>query len=355
MIPFFILLIVPLAMQHIHVDRIGYQKKNQFALAFFFAILTFLVMARHESVGNDTRNYIRFFTQYTKRDWKQLSDISLEIGYLYYNKVISLFSINPRVFLAVAAITVSALIYPTYKRLCVDASLTILVFCIISTFVMLFSGVRQMLAIGMGFIAYDFTRRRKLLPFILIVLLALTFHTSAFMLIFMYPLYRAKITKKWLYVVIPLLIVVWVFNRPIFSLLSAIIERYTKYEGGVSSTGAYTMLILMGIFTVFAFVIPDESKIDEETIGMRNFLLLALAIQMFAPLHMLAMRMNYYYIIFIPLLLPKIIQCRSKRWNQVAILGRHVMVAFFLVYFFVSAYGSGGLNVFPYHFCWETV
>ncbi len=60
-------------------------------------------------------------------------------------------------------------------------------------------------------------------------------------------------------------------------------------------------------------------------------------------------------LIFVPLLLPKIIECRSKRWNQVAILGRHVMVIFFLLYFFVSASGGGGLKVFPYHFFWERV
>ena len=185
--------------------------------------------------------------------------------------------------------------------------------------------------------------------------LALSIHTSAFMLLFMYPLYHAKITKKWLYVVVPVLLVIWVFNRPIFSALSVIIEQFTKYEGGVSSTGAYTMLILIGLFTVFAFVIPDEAALDEETIGMRNFLLMTLVIQMFAPLHMLAMRMNYYYIIFIPLLMPKIIACRSNRWKQIAWAGRHVMVAFFLVYFFISARSGGNLRVFPYHFFWETV
>jgi hypothetical protein len=84
-------------------------------------------------------------------------------------------------------------------------------------------------------------------------------------------------------------------------------------------------------------------------------LLLALIIQMFAPLHALAMRMSYYYLIFIPLLLPKIIRYRSKRWNQVAVLGRHVMVVIFFLYFFASAYSGGALRVFPYHFFWENV
>ncbi len=354
---FFVLLLVPLLFQHIAIKGcyIDYQKRNNAALAFFFFLLTLLIMLRHEDVGNDTRNYIHYFHKFSRIEWRRLGKENMEVGFVVFNKLISMFTKQPQVYLAVAAVTASVMIYPTYKRLCTDASLTIVLFCIMSTFVMMFSGIRQILAIGIGFIAYEYTREKKLIGFVLMVLLAMTVHISAFMLAFMYPLYHAKITKKWLYVVVPALAVVFVFNGPIFSVLTAIIGRFTKYEGGVTSTGAYTMLILFAFFAVFAFVIPDESQLDAETIGLRNILLLALAIQMFVPLHALAMRMNYYYIIFIPLLLPKIIECRSKRWNQVALLGRHVMVGFFLVYFFFSAFRGGALTVFPYHFFWETI
>lgn len=352
---FFVLLLVPIMIQHIAIKgyHIDYQKRNKMALAFFFFLLTLLVMLRHESIGNDTRNYIHFYEKYCRAEWDHLAKQGLEIGYVCFNKFVSLISKAPQFFLAVAAAAVSAMIYPTYKRLCVDASLTIVLFCIMSTFVMMFSGVRQMLAVGIGFVAYEFTRSKKPFFFILVVLLAISVHTSGFMLAFMYPLYHARITKKWLYIVVPVLVVIFMFNRQVFSLLVGIMVRFTAYSGSVSSTGAYTMLILFAGFTVFVFLIPDESKLDKEIIGLRNFLVFALVIQMFAPLHTLAMRMNYYYIIFIPLLLPKIIQHRSKRWNQVATLGRHVMVVFFLLYFFVSASRGGNLNVFPYHFFWE--
>ena len=67
------------------------------------------------------------------------------------------------------------------------------------------------------------------------------------------------------------------------------------------------------------------------------------------------MRMNYYYIIFIPVLIPKIIQCRSEKFGNVAILGRHCMVVFFILYFFFDAKPGGGLHTFPYRFFWETI
>ena len=332
-----------------------YQKRNKAAMKFFFVLLTLLIALRHESVGTDTENYIRFFNAFGRMGWSDIGRAELELGFRYLNKLISVFSKDPQFYLTVAAIAVSAMIYPAYKRLCVDSALTIVLYCTMSTFVMMFSGIRQMIAISIGFVAYHFTRQKRLILFILSVLLAMSFHTSAFMLAFMYLLYHARITKKWLYAVVPILALCFVFNRQIFGTLSLILEQYTEYDAEITSTGAYTMLILFGVFAAFSFLIPDERKLDEEMIGLRNFLLLTFSLQMFAPLHSLAMRMGYYYMIFVPLLLPKIVECRSKRWNQVAILGRHVMVVFFLLYFFVRASGGGSLDVFPYHFFWERI
>ena len=355
MLPFVILLTVPIVFQHMPVKRVSYEQRNRLLLFFFFAFLTFLVMFRHESVGNDTRNYIHYFSNFSKMSLTEIGINSVEFGYSYFNKIVSLISKEPQFFLSISAVAITLMIYPTYKRLCVDSSLTIVLFCLLSTFVMMFSGIRQMIAIGIGFIAYEFTRRKKIVLFLLAVLVDLSFHTSAFMLVFMYPLYHTKVTKKWLIAIVPILIVVLFFNNQIFALLSLIIEQYTRFESKTSSTGAYSMLFLLIIFTFFSFIVPEEGKMDKETIGLRNFLLLSLVIQMFAPLHNLAMRMNYYYIIFIPLLLPKIIECKCEKWKQVAVVGRHIMVIFFFVYFFINAYIGNNLHVFPYHFFWENI
>lgn len=354
---FYFLLFIPIIIQHSGIKdmRFGYEKKNKFAFAFFFGFLTLLIMLRHESVGTDTGRYVNHFIRVSHRKWTDLWMTNKEIGFPYFAKFFSIFSKEPQFYLGAVAFLTSAMIWPTYKRFCTDTSLTISLFCIMSTFVMMFSGIRQMFVIGMGFIAYNFTRQKKLIPFIVIVLTGLLLHTSAFMLAFMYPLYHARITKKELFVLVPILAICFVFNQQIFRVLAQLLEENTRFDAEVESTGAYTMLILFGIFVIFSFLVPDEAKLDEETIGLRNFLLMVFTLQMFAPLHTLAMRMGYYYMIFIPLLLPKIIECRSKRWNQVAILGRYVMVIFFLVYFFVSASGGGGLDVFPYHFFWENI
>lgn len=353
MLLFVIMLLAPIAIQHIGTTEETYQKKNRQAISVFFLILTFLIACRHDTIGKDTTNYIYFFENFAKVGWEKLPTIPVEIGFSTFNKIVALFSTDPRFFLVVMAIFVSILLFPTYRRLCIDPSLTIVLFCVMSTFVMMFSGIRQMMAVGIGFIAYHFTRKRNIVLFLLFAVLAMTVHASAFMLLLMYPLYHAKITRKWLLAIVPMLVILFVFNEQVFAILSLLVAQFTKYDGEISSTGAYTMLILLAIFAVFAFLIPDENRVDEETNGLRNFLLLAVVVQMFAPLHMLAMRMGYYYIIFIPLLLPKIIAVRSERWSEVAVAGRHIMLVFFLIYFVMGMYTGSALNVFPYHFFWE--
>lgn len=354
---FVVLLLSPVLIQHILIGKhnIDYEKKNRLALTVFFAIFAIILMLRHEIIGTDTKNYIYYFNHFSGLDWASVGKDSLELGFSYYNKFISVFTQDPQIFLAITAVVTLAMIYPTYRRLSSDPSLTVVLFCTMSTFVMMFSGIRQMIAVGIGFLAYECTRKKKLVLFIICVCIALAFHTSAFILAFMYPIYHARITKKWLIIVVPLIVITFLFNQQIFYALSFLIEQFTTYDATIEHTGAYTMIVLFAIFVIFAFLIPDEATLDDETIALRNFLILSLVLQMFAPLHMIAMRMNYYYIIFIPLLLPKIIEHRSKRWEQVAIFGRHIILVFFFVYFFISASDGGALRVFPYHFFWENI
>ena len=115
------------------------------------------------------------------------------------------------------------------------------------------------------------------------------------------------------------------------------------------------MLILFAVIAIFTFVIPDESKLDSDTVGMRNFLLFSVLLQTFAPLHSLAMRMNYYYIAFTPLVVTRVIKARSKTWSQIAIVARNVMVVFFITYFWLSAPKDNLLDTFPYYFFWEEI
>ena len=359
--PYVVLIIVPVIVQHIrlkgsmlYVAKPG-EGNSSGALKCFFGILLAMLILRHETVGVDLQNYTYIFKSISKSGWQNTLGRSAEIGYSALNKVISLFTDEFFWVQIAAAVLAVYFMAQAYIRYSDDAALTIALFVMLSNFILLFSGLRQAIAISFGFVAFECVKRKKLLLFLLVVVLSILFHTSAFMLIFMYPLYHMRITKKWLLWIIPVLVVVFIFNRQIFGALAVFLGMFTKYDAEISSTGAYMMLVLFALLAAFAYLIPDDEKMDAETIGLRNFLLLSVVLQMFATLHDLAMRMNYYYMAFIPLLIPRVITYKSKRWNQVAVVARDVMVVFFVAYFFIKAPEDNSLHTFPYHFFWENV
>lgn len=353
MLWFCILLLVPMAIQHIAVLGIRYERKNRAALVFFFLLMFVMVAFRHDRIGNDTSNYIEIYYRLTKMQYQSLNAIGNEPLFAVFCKLCNYVSSNYRFFLAASAAIPLWGIGRFYCRESEDASLTMVLFVISSVFVLCFSGIRQSIAIGIGMMAFTFVRKKQFWRFLICVILAMGFHNSAALLLLLYPAYQVKITKKWLYGVVPVMITVFVFNRPIFSFLLTILSRYSRFEGEISGTGAYTMLVLFAILGVFSFVIPDEEKLTQDTIGLRNILLLVVVLQMFAPLHTLAMRMNYYFIPFVPVLIPRIIRCRKTEMAQVAILARHIMVIVFAIYFFAFLIPSNPLHIYPYHFFWE--
>ena len=180
---------------------------------------------------------------------------------------------------------------------------------------------------------------------------ALLFHTSAFMLIAIYPLYHAKITKKWLLFVIPIIITVYFFREPIFSfLLTFLWKDYNITE----ATGAFMILLLLILFAVYSYVMVDDKDLDQDTIALRNILLLSVTIQIFATLHPLSMRMNYYFLIYVPILIPKIANRCKEKFRDIGKLSVVIMTVFFICYFFKDMIvDNDPLNVFPYVPFWN--
>lgn len=351
MIPYYALIFLPIFIYALRIKDQTLEKKNKTTIGLFFLLFMLMLMLRHVSIGRDLIVYSRYFEIYSKMSWDKVIQTEMEPAYILLNRLVYVFTDNFQWMVVVTgAITVIPMWY-TYSKSIEDTPLAISMFLIMPTFVMVFSGLRQTIAIAIGMIAYEFTKRHKIIPFILSIVLAFFFHRSAFILIFMYPLYHIRLTRKWLFFVIPSLGVLYIFNKPVFSFLNRIFGDI--YEAEVKETGAYAMLVLFIVFAIYSFVVVDDSKLDDETIGIRNLLLISVAIQMFAPLHGLAMRMNYYYILFIPLLIPRIINRCSPQWEKIVFVSRYVMALYFLFRFFDHAPSGNILDTFPYKFFWE--
>ena len=333
----------------IDTDRRVYHKA---ALFLFFFILFFLTAFRANTVGNDTKNYILIYRRFSNHDYAYALSYK-EPAFALLCKLIYSFSGSFQWLVIVAAFLSILPVMLFYVENAEYPMTTIALFMFCSVFYMYFSGMRQVIAIGLGVVAYYFTKKKKLIPFFLVVLAAYFFHRSAIVLAVMYPVYWFRIMKRSVIFVVLVMGLIYVFNQPIFSLLHGLIQ---DYEGlGDSNTGAYTMLFLLILFSAFSFVITDEDELDQDTIGLRNFLLVTTAIQMFVPLNFLVMRMGYYYMIFLPIALPRIMVNASPRWRATSMAANLILFAFFSLRFIIFAPSQNTLHIFPYHFFWEMI
>lgn len=327
----------------------------------FFMILIVLLSLRGKYIGKDTNNYHNFFYYCSSLDLEHI--IRQEEGDVLYNLLnwlVGQFTDSSQVFLTIVAmITVipMAIIYCQDRR---HGFLKIVLFMNMSTFVMLFSGLRQAIAITVGLIAFECTKKEHFWRFLLVALIGMGIHHTGFMILVIYPLYHATFKRKHLWFIIPSILLVFIFNKQIFGWATNLIGQLfgDKYFGEAKETGAYTMLILFILFAVFAYIIPDEKQMDKETLGLRNILLVAVMLQCFAPIHMLAMRMNYYFIIFIPILIPKLLTYTKSNFKDVAGIAKAVLVGFFMLYYLVTTYiscqtGHSALNTYPYVPFWQ--
>ena len=330
---------------------------EEFVIVFFFLMYLAILCLRDLSVGIDVKTYIsRFFEPYSEYSFAKIRSISSEWGFGYLTKIIASVSSNPHVYLSVIASLTVLPIMKFYKNEATDGLLCISIFLITLLFDIIFSGLRQGLALAMAVPAFYFSKEKKVVSYLLIVLLAFSFHQSGLMLLLLYPIYHAHITKKWLWVVAPLMILIFVFNAQVFGFVFKTMggyyfEKYSLESAGYRQTAQYGQLILFFIFSAYSYFMLDEKQGDEskEDIGLRNLLLLATALQCFAPLHVIASRMNFYYMLFIPVTISRVGTHCKPRYKKVAKAASVVMTIFFILYFFVRKGDS--LQIFNYEFC----
>lgn len=330
------------------------------ALLLFFILFLGLLAVRSETVGRDLGNYKVIFNTIGRASIDQIAyGVTEKLFKLYTWMIYNYISNNYQIYLAITAvITVIPIAYVYYK----DKShgyLKIAVFVNMSTFIMLFSGIRQGLAMGMGMLAYQALKEHKNWRFLVWAIVAANIHHTGFMVFFLLPLYKLNLSKKHLIWIIPSAGFVVLFNNRIFNYIASIMgETNGKYSALAGSTGAFGSFVLFFLFAAFVYLVSDDETMDEETFALRNILVFATVMQSFAALNPLAMRMNYYFILLIPIALGKGLCYVKPKYKQVAKFAEIVMCVFFTFLFFFSTYrsyvtGISTLDTIPYVPFWK--
>ena len=272
--------------------------------------------------------------------------LNYEFGYKILNALVGWIWENEQFFLAVCA-AISML--PVALVIQKDSSAPMyscLIYFALPLYELLFSALRQGIAVGLCFFALSAIEKRKPLKFIAIVLMASTFHSTALLFLAAYPIYHLKMHISIRLVSIAAVPVLYLMRYEILNLYAVLFR-----PGAIAdNNGALGMLILLcAIYLVCCFFCGDG---DPRFSGYLNLLLVCCMIQTVANIHSTAMRAGYPYMIPLILLIPKLFEKMEWRLRVVA---KWTVVIFFTFFAVRVIYSSTWSCMYPYIPFWEEI
>ncbi|WP_438319195.1 EpsG family protein [Sporosarcina sp. FA9] len=304
---------------------------------------------RGYDVGSDTNNYISYFNTHSYMSLQQVlySNFDIERGYVFLEFLISKISNDPTVlFLIIALFFIFAVGRMIFKHSS-EPILSFILFVCLGFFSLSMSGMRQIVALGFIILSFEFIKKRKVLPFILIVLIGSLFHLSALVFLPAYFIAYKKFTTPYIIFAVMLIPTVYIFKNSIFGILSTFSGyEYAAYE----NAGPYTLLTLM-ILIFIAGIIQIKSiiKKNRDNIVYYNFLLVSILLAIMTFINPSALRAAYYYFIFIIIFIPEIIL--SFQDKNMKILFYYISIVLVILLYLKNL----NLNspYVPYDFFWK--
>ncbi|HBF15031.1 MAG TPA: hypothetical protein DDW30_05005 [Clostridiales bacterium] len=332
------------------------EKRHVWGIILMTLLFTALVALRHPSMGIDLHygeaaGYLASYHDIANLSFRDLFALedwqNYEWGYVVFNKLLSYISTDYQVLLiacAVLSIIPIGVVIALYSK---DYDFSMVVYLGLSLGLIVFSALRQAIAVGICSLSYPFIRRKQWAPFLLLVFLAWLFHSSAIVFLVAYPAYHLKL-KKWQRLLgLPVLAGIFFGRYQLFNLAMKLLGKTNVPE----ETGAYRLMLVFWMIYLFCVVLWDKE--DELSGGFLNIFYFACICQSFSSVNSIAERLGYYFMVALVIALPNIVT-RVQNLKFRMLLKYSICSAFvaFGLYSFYTCYWS---QSYPYHFFWENV
>lgn len=224
-------------------------------------------------------------------------------------KIINELGVSYQIWLAVIAAlfcySVSKIIYEYSDEACISFIAVIS----LGYFYFSLSGLRQSIALSIIILSYKYLREKRLLTFILMVLLGALFHSSAIIFLCAYPLANMNVGWKQILGIVFVIAVAQFFSGNMIELLGSLgmTGRYDYYIENENKLSISGFIIQLCIYFFCLCYKKRVLKLDKKNISLYNLLFCGLAFQSFATVIAEFFRVSMYFSIFSIVLIPKAI------------------------------------------------
>lgn len=266
---------------------------------FLICLLIFLVSSfRNELIGNDTIQYLRFFDLINGANLNHYIDNGyFEVGYIYINYFIKLISDSKLFFLTITSAFIYFGIFRFIYKNSKNEFMSLLLFVLLLYFFESMSAIRQYLAISIILLSFDNIRNKKLIKYIISVVLALLIHKSAIICILLYFVYNIKIDKKTKFI---LLFITLLLSLVGANFISSILLRFNFYTSYLDRLGTIKLASFIGMIInilIYLFVSFRHTK-DKESEFFINVAFISMLLSILTLNFSILGRLSLYFEIF---------------------------------------------------------
>lgn len=312
---FNILLILSILILYIIINLFEKSKKksNDLFLSITFLILFLLVAFRTENIGNDTKTYLNFFNKTCAVKWSLLEgDSHFEKGYIILNILISYISSNSRFFMIFMSLIFNFVVFYFIKKNSKNYLLSVLIYICMLHFYNSMTMMRQFCAIIVLLSAFKFVKEKSVVWYIISVVLASLFHSTAWLGLLIYVAYNCRYTNKRAIIILIIAIICTMFVTPLMDVIAEWVGRNNFYNERQDGQSLANMLYAIVYFVMYIFSIYEITKSKNHNTNKNYFnlycILGAVAINLIGLKMNVLSRAALYFDIFIIIILPNVIE-----------------------------------------------
>ena len=348
------------------------RKKAQNLFLILSAALFIAVATLRYGIGFDYFNYENMYKDLGPLSWKELLQDHVGkkfLGYSMFMRLCFLFHLNYRTLLLLVNTGLTIIVFKFIKKYSPMPWLSAYLYLTLQFFAHSMNLMRQSIAATICLLSYDYLKKRKFLPFAMIILLASSFHLSAVFWLPFYWILNWKVSGKRFAVMSAALLPVYLYSTQAAQFLTKYIFR--SYAGYIGSRYWRPLGMQYIIFPAiyFAAVWLCRKRLlaeDEDNRFLINTSFYVLILYVFSTHHMILERFSIYLFFYALILLPKLAETfrTGSRWNLqpehkqeketnetlFLIVLCAVVVLGFAYLIFASKQGKYGFHkVYPYH------
>jgi len=318
----------------------GYKTKEKSRI---FLIITgvqlFLISAlRGSTVGTDTNSYLITYNTFVNFNFVDYARI--EIGYKTLMRITSILGEKPQWIIITTSIIIIIMIYKGIEHTSSQIWLSVFLFVALYYFYNSFNGIRQYIAIAISFYGYRFILKEKFIKYIVCVLIAMLFHTTAIIMLPVYFFGKIKLNFKKSFGLFLLIMLLSFILDKLLIFTTKLLPQYTGYLNSFlfSETGGFMSSVVTGCFVLFGIYIFIFEKTNRQFLIEFQIIIISFAVSLMSMFKYIGFdRIGWYFTIYSILFIPNSLKLVSNHKLKATITYLVLCVVFaYNIYFLIN-------------------